>query len=433
MAARPISRQYKVCVIGDGYVGKTSIRRRYLGKIFKSSYIATIGVDFAQKSVTVDGNQVLLVIWDIAGQPLWQGLRKRYYEGASGLVLVYSVIERASFDSASKWLVEAHGFMQKLPPLVVVGNKIDLRSTVPPEQTVTREEGEAFTKRFSEGMNTEAVFIETSAATGEMIDEAFAALTNMMIEVSNRRMPGYVQKAKVAQLHATPVPESSPTTSAPILTPISSSAPVQTQPLPVQTMPTAAAVTTSPEPIASASKVIATQKVEEKRPPQPAGFVASPRAPDVVHAEAAPAGVVSPATERMPEVDAFLSSVADVPLLEDNQIKESIADLMNLQSELKKTESALASTSSALDADLLNLRNSVHVKRMMYEALQQQIRLLKDEWGQVYDEYQKTDRRKKTEIEERTRQIDDLKKRIGRVKESIEKRARELQSKGATR
>ncbi len=460
MAARPYSRQFKVCLIGDGYVGKTSIRRRYLGKVFKSSYIATIGVDFAQKSLTIDGGQALLVIWDIAGQPLWQGLRKRYYEGASGIVLVYSVVERASFDNASKWLVEAHGFMQRLPPLIIIGNKIDLRPNLPPQETVTHEEGVAFTQKFSESLNTPAVFIETSAATGEMIDEAFDTLTKMMIETANRRLPAYAQRAKIPIVQATPAlqptvaPQSAPPPSTLVRPVVSSPAAVRTEPVPEQKQPPAPAmpsgdVTPSKatqfmekqtglpaesslgaEPTITASKIPVGEGVTEKPPLSPPSPAAAPAPAAAAHGEVVPATIVSPTTEYIPEVDAFLSFVTDSAALQDSQVKETVAELMNLQRELKKAEADLAITTSALDADLLNLRNSVHVKRMMYEALQQQIRLIRQEWADAYEAYQKTDHRKKTETEGRDRQIDDLKKRIERAKESIEKRVRELEKKG---
>ena len=96
-----IRRQFKVCLIGDGYVGKTSIRRKYLKEGFKRSYIPTLGVDFAQKSLIFEGNPTNLVIWDIAGQVAFQNLRRRYYEGSSGIILVYAVDDRKAFLSRS--------------------------------------------------------------------------------------------------------------------------------------------------------------------------------------------------------------------------------------------------------------------------------------------------------------------------------------------
>ncbi|TFG06739.1 GTP-binding protein, partial [Candidatus Thorarchaeota archaeon] len=191
----PSGRYFKICLIGDGFVGKTSIRRQYLGKTFKSNYIATLGVDFAQKTLQMDSGLVHLVIWDIAGQPLFKGLRQRYYDGCSGIILVYSVIDRESFDNASKWLVEAHGFMGPLPPLIVAANKIDLRASHPREETVSREEGEAFTEKTSKELRTQAVFIETSALTGENIDEAFEALTGMIMPEFKPKIPVSETKA----------------------------------------------------------------------------------------------------------------------------------------------------------------------------------------------------------------------------------------------
>jgi small GTP-binding protein len=178
--------QFKIVLAGDGRVGKTSVRRRFLGKVFKADYIPTLGVDFAPKSVVVGTLPVLLVIWDIAGQPLYQGLRKRYYDGCSSIILVYSVVDRASFENASEWLVEVFQYIGRVPPLAIVGNKTDLRSSEPPEKIFTTEEGRSFARAFSVKMNTTALFIETSALTGENIEKLFLALTETMIERSRR-------------------------------------------------------------------------------------------------------------------------------------------------------------------------------------------------------------------------------------------------------
>ncbi len=154
----------------------------YLREGFKRSYIPTLGVDFAQKSLVFEGTPTNLVIWDIAGQVAFQRLRRRYYEGSSGIILVYSVDDRSSFDKALKWIVEAHEFMKKIPPLMIVANKVDLRDTLRQEDIVTTEEGKAFAESVSQKLNTQSVFIETSAKNGTNIDETFDALTKMMME-----------------------------------------------------------------------------------------------------------------------------------------------------------------------------------------------------------------------------------------------------------
>lgn len=183
------AKQFKISLIGDPFVGKTSIRRSYLDKVFKTSYIPTIGVDFARKSIVVDETPVYLVIWDIAGQPLYDSLRKRYYDGCKGLILVYSVVDCESFQHAENWLTQARDFMGGLPPVLVIGNKTDLRHDRAPDEIVTTEEGQDLAVKVSEKMNTKTLFMETSALTGFNIDEAFIALVRVMLEQLGQKSP----------------------------------------------------------------------------------------------------------------------------------------------------------------------------------------------------------------------------------------------------
>ena len=93
---------------------------------------------------------------------------------------MYSVVDRDSFDNASKWFVEAYRNMGALPPTVIVANKIDLRTGADAANVVTTEEGEAFTKYFIDKLEVPAVFIETSAKTGENVQDTFTHLLKMM-------------------------------------------------------------------------------------------------------------------------------------------------------------------------------------------------------------------------------------------------------------
>ncbi len=178
---------FKVVLLGDGAVGKTSIRRNYLGKGFISSHIATIGVDFAQKYVSVDSQTVRLVIWDLAGQTGFERVRKHYYNGCSALILVYSVIDRETFDNLTWWLVEAFKYNQTIPPTAILANKIDLRSSENNNHEVSTEEGLQFRDMFKSRLEVPAVFLETSAKTGENIQEAFTELTRLLIEEDKKR------------------------------------------------------------------------------------------------------------------------------------------------------------------------------------------------------------------------------------------------------
>ncbi|MFW9850279.1 MAG: Rab family GTPase [Candidatus Thorarchaeota archaeon] len=174
------SKVMKAVLIGDGAVGKTSIRRNYLGDEFIEGHIATIGVDLATKRVLFNQEIVKFIIWDLAGQPSFKQVRGHYYHGCNGIVLVYSVVDRDSFDNASKWLVEAYNNMGPLPPTVIVGNKTDLREGKPKHTIVTPDEGIRFTKYFIEKLDVPAVFKETSAMTGYNIENTFHDLLQMM-------------------------------------------------------------------------------------------------------------------------------------------------------------------------------------------------------------------------------------------------------------
>jgi Ras-related protein Rab-23 len=371
-------RQFKICLIGDGYVGKTSIRRKYLKGGFKASYLPTLGVDFAQKVTTFEGVPTYLVVWDIAGQPLFQSLRRRYYEGCSGMILAYSVVDRLSFDSASKWLVEAHGFMGELPPLIVVGNKIDLRPTHPQEDTVSPEEGQAFSDKFSAELNAPSIFIETSALTGENIDEAFDRLIKLMVgEDEQRRLPDERE----------------------LPTHIAVSAPS----LAAETGKTKESESTTATVPAEISSITSST---------PEDFAISKSESTAVPSE--------------PEIDPVTSLDADSSYLEEDQIGKSMTELVQLREELQSTEEELANVISDLETGLLNLKNVIHVKRIMYEHLKKQIRSTRQEWAEAYDEYTKLDERKNAELAERSRQIKDIRDRIEKVGKRVRRRVGEL-------
>ncbi|MFW9926970.1 MAG: Rab family GTPase [Candidatus Thorarchaeota archaeon] len=172
---------WKIVLIGNAAVGKTSIRRKYLGEGFITSHIATLGVDFAQKYVHHLGETHRMIIWDLSGQASFETVRKHYYHGCSSIILVYSITDRESFDDASKWLVEAYRYIGELPPIAIIANKIDLRTGDEPEESVTTQEGVDFIEYFREKLHVSAIFLETSAKTGENIQQLFHKLLDLMI------------------------------------------------------------------------------------------------------------------------------------------------------------------------------------------------------------------------------------------------------------
>ncbi|MFW9848373.1 MAG: Rab family GTPase [Candidatus Thorarchaeota archaeon] len=174
-------RQFKTVLIGDSGVGKTSIRRNYMGKSFSSSHIATLGVDFAQKDVFAEDVPIRLAIWDLAGQHSYESVRKHYYQGCHAIIFVYSVVDSQSFVNASRWFAEVNKYIRPLPPTAFIANKIDLRGEKPTKAVITAKEGESFAERFSNKLGVPVIFKETSAKTGENIQEAFDDLVEMML------------------------------------------------------------------------------------------------------------------------------------------------------------------------------------------------------------------------------------------------------------
>ena len=105
-AARPFDLQIKLLMIGDSAVGKTSLLLRYANDTFSSTFITTIGIDFKIKTVDLDGRRVKLQIWDTAGQEQFRTITRSYFRGAQGIVLVYDITDRRTFNSVRSWMAQ---------------------------------------------------------------------------------------------------------------------------------------------------------------------------------------------------------------------------------------------------------------------------------------------------------------------------------------
>lgn len=168
--------RYKIVMLGDGAVGKTAMTTRFTQNFFDTDYKRTIGSDFAIKRLQLEdlNAQVTLQIWDLAGQPRFESVRQGFYRGARGGLLLYDVTRRRTFLNIDNWKEEAFGNLQKEIPLVVVANKVDLRDS----RVVAIEEGEEYAN------NNSFIYVESSALTGENVEEAYANLCRKMIEES---------------------------------------------------------------------------------------------------------------------------------------------------------------------------------------------------------------------------------------------------------
>ncbi len=180
----------KIVLIGDGGVGKTAIRERYLGKGFKAQYLLTIGADFAMRDDVIRGESIRYQIWDLAGQQRFDAVREVYYKGSVGALLVYDVTRPDSYFNTPKWINELWTNNGRgRVPIVVVANKIDMRELS--DDTVSPEQGRIFTERLTKLTKPEGFdcyYIETSAKTGVSIQAAFTLLgENILKFVSKQR------------------------------------------------------------------------------------------------------------------------------------------------------------------------------------------------------------------------------------------------------
>ncbi|MHA2364982.1 MAG: GTP-binding protein [Candidatus Hodarchaeales archaeon] len=174
----------KIVLTGDGGVGKTAIRERYLGRGFQSKYMMTIGADFALKEAVIDGRSIKFQIWDLAGQQRFGAVRSVYYLGCLGALLLFDVTRRESFENLQSWIKEIWNHNGKgVIPIVLLGNKVDLRDQYP--DSISNEVAERYCAKLSEQTQPHGFdirFLETSAKTGLNVAEAFDVLGQVYFE-----------------------------------------------------------------------------------------------------------------------------------------------------------------------------------------------------------------------------------------------------------
>ena len=152
--------------VGDASVGKTSLTLRWADDVFTESFMATIGVDFRIKTMECDnGGRVKVQLWDTAGQERFRTITSSYYRGADGILLVYDVCCRVSFEHCGVWLTELRRHAQDGIALCLAGNKSDLA-----RREVSEGEGAAFAAEH------DLPFFEMSARDSTNVDKVYTAL-----------------------------------------------------------------------------------------------------------------------------------------------------------------------------------------------------------------------------------------------------------------
>lgn len=162
--------QMKILLTGKGAVGKTSLRDQFVKSTFREDRVPTMGVEFLNKTLTVNDTNVRAQVWDTAGQEFHKALSPIYFRGASGALLIFSVTERESLECIDRWIQEISTYSGDIPT-ILIGNKSDLVD----ERVIPTDEGQRFAKE--RGL----AYMETSAKTASNVNLAFDRLVEKIL------------------------------------------------------------------------------------------------------------------------------------------------------------------------------------------------------------------------------------------------------------
>ena len=162
---------YKIIIIGDSGVGKTSLLSKYIKGVFPSSPLPTIAIEFATKIIQIkEGGFIKAQIWDTAGQEKYKSITSHHYRKAVGGLIVYDITKRTTFDNVLQWLSDLKNNADKGCICALVGNKIDLVEKNHRIREVSEDEGKLLAKKY------EMLFYETSALNNQSVNDAFEDL-----------------------------------------------------------------------------------------------------------------------------------------------------------------------------------------------------------------------------------------------------------------
>ena len=166
--------KFKIMILGESMVGKTSLINRYTLDVFGGKYLCTVGIDFQKKIIEMNGKKILLQIWDTAGQERYRNINKSYFQQSNAFILAYDMTNTDSFDQISYWIKEVCEKSDDRIKSILVATKVDLEDN----REVSTEDGEKLAKEH----NLE--FFETSAKDNINIKEAFENLVSQILSVS---------------------------------------------------------------------------------------------------------------------------------------------------------------------------------------------------------------------------------------------------------
>ena len=158
---------FKILLIGNSGVGKSSLLLRFADDTFTDNFMPTIGVDFKIRTLEVDGKTIKLQIWDTAGQERFKTITSSYYKGAHGIIVVYDITDKESFKNIDTWMNEVEKHASDNVSRILVGNKSDMEES----RQVSTDEGKELADQYN------IRFMETSAKESANVEEAFTLMT----------------------------------------------------------------------------------------------------------------------------------------------------------------------------------------------------------------------------------------------------------------
>ncbi|NVM30749.1 MAG: GTP-binding protein [Candidatus Helarchaeota archaeon] len=164
--------RFKVVVVGEEAVGKTSLILRYVENTFEGDYIPTLGVNFVVKDLPDMSTR--LVIWDIGGQNMWKAKLNLYLKGSDGAIIIFDVTRPVTFGTLDTWISKLQQQLDPQFPYVVVGNKTDLQDL--------RKVQEAHAHKFLKNKR-HSIYFEASAKTGKNVEDLFRRIADELIKL----------------------------------------------------------------------------------------------------------------------------------------------------------------------------------------------------------------------------------------------------------
>lgn len=198
----PPMRKFKILMLGDSGVGKSSLINRWTADTFNPTLVGTVGVDFKAKKVQLPSENINVQVWDTAGQEQFHKITTSYYRGANGILLVYDISDHSSFNNVEYWIKNIKQHASASVHIALVGNKLDLRT--PDSNTVAFEMGSSLAAKFN------VPYFETSAKDSTNVDGAFLTVVTSIVESEKKKDPNSSPKrssvrsiAEKAEMHKT--------------------------------------------------------------------------------------------------------------------------------------------------------------------------------------------------------------------------------------